>query len=110
MAQSKQKADGRGGKRAGAGRKPETLSGKQVHEMLMTAKKWATEQGKTIDDILMFIIYDKKTTDNARLAAIKLFKDYTIPKIQEGGETDVTGLQIYLPTHVEDGKVIPIDR
>ena len=87
-----------GGKREGAGRKPETLSGFQVHEMLMTAKKWAKDQGKTIDDILMYIVYDKKTTDNARLAAIKLFKDYTIPKIKEGGEADKTlAPAVFLP-------------
>ncbi len=95
MSQAKSKA---GGKREGAGRKPETLSGSQVHTMLMTAKKWAKEQGKSIDDILMFIVYDKNTTDNARLAAIKLFKDYTIPKIKEGGETDkAIGPAVFLP-------------
>ena len=90
--------ENRGGKREGAGRKPETLSGRQVKEMLKTAKEWAKEQGKTIDDILMYIIYDKKTNDNSRLAAIKLFKEYTIAKIQEGGEMDkVLGPTIYLP-------------
>jgi len=98
MSQTKRKADGRGGKRKGAGRPAETLSGSQVKEMLSTAKRWAVDQGKTIDDILMYIVYDKKTTDNARLAAIKLFKDYTIPKIKEGGETDkAIGPAVFLP-------------
>jgi len=97
-ASGNRKPDGRGGRREGAGRKPETLSGHQVHDMLMTAQRWAKEQDKTIDDILMFIIYDKKTTDNARLAAIKCFKDYTIPKIHEGGDTDKNvGPAVFLP-------------
>ncbi len=92
------KKENRGGRRAGAGAKPQTLSGRQIQAMLNKAKKWAKEQGKDIDDILLFLIYNSKTTDRDRLASIKLWKDYTMARISEGGEADrQLGPSIYLP-------------
>jgi len=97
MAQPNQKKDNRGGKREGAGRKPETLSVNQVRLMLKKAKDWAKKTGKEVDDILLEIIYESKG-DSTKLNAIKLWKEYTIAKLQEGGETDqVLGPQIGLP-------------
>lgn len=89
---------GWGGKREGSGRKKETLSGNQVREMLAKAKKYAEKHGKTIDEILLDIIYAEETGVKDQLAGIKLWKEYTIAKIQEGGDTDTElGPNIFLP-------------
>ena len=77
------KGDTRGGKRAGAGRKPSyMLPENLVKTMLRTAKKKAKESGKTLDDILLELAYQKKDP-RTRLAAIKLFKDFTMTKHTE---------------------------
>lgn len=90
------KKDNRGGKREGAGRKRETLSQSQVREMLAKAKEYAKKYGKTIDDILLEVIYSDNQKD--ALAAVKLWKEYTIAKLQEGGEIDTQiGPEVYLP-------------
>jgi hypothetical protein len=92
------KPETRGGYREGAGRKRELLSVRQVSEMLAKAKEWAEQEGKTIDDILLMFIYDKELTAKDRLASIKLWKEYTIAKLQEGGETDeALGPAVFLP-------------
>lgn len=92
------KKENRGGRRPGAGAKPQTLSGRQIKNMLKKAKKWAKEQGKDIDDILLYLIYNSTTSNRDRLASIKLFKDYTMARLIEGGETDkVLGPSIFLP-------------
>lgn len=103
---------GWGGARPGSGRKPQTLSQTQVREMLSAAKKRAAATGKTIDDILLGFIYDDDARMGDRLAAIKLWKEYTIAKLQEGGETD-KGLapQVFLPEALPDpAKVVHIDK
>jgi len=87
-----------GGARPGSGRKPSTLSALQVTAMLKKAKEWAKKTGKELDDILLGIIYDEETNVKDKLAGIKLWKEYTIAKLQEGGETDQsTGPAMYLP-------------
>ncbi len=91
------KVETRGGVRPGAGRKPETLSVRQVAEMLSKAKERAKKEGKDIDDILLDLIY-KADNNKDQLAAIKLWKEYTIAKLQEGGETDQQlGPAVFLP-------------
>ena len=94
-----QKKERRGGKREGAGRKPETISAAQVRAMLKTAEKYAKKEGGTVDDVLLSILYDEKTADNHRLAAIKIFKEHTMARVQEGGEADrvQAGPAFYLP-------------
>jgi site-specific recombinase XerD len=80
------KKENRGGRRPGAGRKPKyMLSETQIKNMLRAARKKAKETGKTIDDILLDIIYTdgKKISERDQLAAIKLFKDFTITKSSE---------------------------
>lgn len=112
MSTGPKKVENRGGWRPGAGRKPDTLSKHQVDLMLRAAKKRAKEEGKTIDDILLDIIYGDETNNKDRLAGIKLFKDYTIPKIKEEGDTNkALGPQIGLPAMKEDpAKVVQMKK
>ena len=92
------KKENRGGARPNSGPKPFSLSASQVKELLRTVKKFAKEHGKSIDDILVGMVYAEKITDNNRLAAIKLVKDLSAPKISEGGTADTQlGPSIYLP-------------
>ena len=122
MARNNQKKETRGGKRAGAGRKPgyspgrEPLSVRQVQEMLDKAKEYAKKYGKTVDDILLDFVYgitkiplvdegggvlellEKAVSTKDRIACIKLWKEYTSPKITEGGEADkAVGPAVFLP-------------
>ena len=69
------KKENRGGARPNTGPKPFSLSASQVKALLRTVKKFAEEHGKSIDDILVGMVYAEKVTDNNRLAAIKLVKD-----------------------------------
>ena len=92
------KQENRGGARPNSGPKPFSLSASQVKELLRTIKKAAKEHGQSIDEILVEMVYTEKTSDNNRLAAIKLIKDLSAPKIHEGGEADrQLGPSIYLP-------------
>lgn len=98
MAGNSKKPDGRGGARPGAGRKPTTLSAWQVDNLLKTLARKAKETGKDIDQLLADKVYDKSLSDRNFLAAVKLIKDLTQPKLTEGGEADKTlGPSIYLP-------------
>ena len=98
MAGNSKKTDGRGGARPGAGRKPTTLSAWQVDNLLKTLAKKAKETGKDIDQLLVDKVYEAELSDRNFLAAIKLVKDLTQPKLTEGGEADKTlGPSIYLP-------------
>lgn len=86
MAHKDGRKDNRGGKRPGAGRKPAekfTITDQQVREMIAAAKRIAKQTGVTLDDILVRIAYSEKSKTNEKLAAIKLFKDYTMVKTSE---------------------------
>ena len=94
----KTKQENRGGARPGSGPKPFSLSASQVNELLRTVKKFTKEHGKSIDDVLVSMVYDENITDNNRLAAIKLVKDLSAPKISEGGSADrQLGPAVFLP-------------
>jgi hypothetical protein len=97
MAGKTKKPNSWGGKREGSGRKPAyMITDNQVKAMLKTAKKRAQEEGKTIDDVLMDIIYNRQAYEvekprgkvelvievppKDRITAIKVFKEYTIGK------------------------------
>jgi len=117
MAQTKAKPDGRGGARPNSGPKRETLSVRQVKEMRVKMKERAKVTGKDENDILIDFIQaldaegePVKIALRDRIACIKLWKDYTSPKITEGGEADKETLHVYLPKHIEPGKVVPIDK
>lgn len=86
-----------GGARPNSGPKKQTLSGAQVAEMLKKARDYAKKYEKTIDEVILDIIYTTKS-DKDKLAAIKLFKDFSMAKISEEGPTNQDlGPQIFLP-------------
>lgn len=95
---------GWGGARQGAGRPKQTVSAEQIERMILKAKKFAEEKGKDLDDLLLEMAYDVgNVSDKDRLACIKVFKEYTIAKMQEGGEADKSiGPGIYLPGEKPD--------
>lgn len=97
------KQDNRGGYRPNAGRKPgpaRNLSTYQVERMLRKARRFAKQYGKDVDDILLEVIYSPQERTPDRLAAIKLWKEHTAPKISEGGEADkALGPAVFLPEH-----------
>ena len=96
-----------GGKREGAGRKPgrEALSVRQVKEMRAKMQARAKITGKDENDILIDWIQAIDDLGEAveigvkdRIACVKLWKEYTSPKITEGGEADqVVGPAVFLP-------------
>lgn len=112
-----QKQDARGGARAGSGRKPggtATVSAVQVEKMLRTARKYRKKYGKTIDDVLLGFIYGETDKDGVvpkisdRVTCIKVYKEYTIAKMQEGGETDkALGPSVFLPEQRPQLSVVP---
>lgn len=105
--------ENRGGKRAGSGRK--SLLAKwdsNPKDMVKAAQEYAKEQGRSIDDVLLDIIYHAPVVRD-RLAAIKVFKEFTIAKVSES-KVEVTKKQapkIYLPERKPDpAKVVPINK
>jgi hypothetical protein len=80
--------------------------------MLDKAEEFSKKKGKTIDDILLGFIYDDETPQKDRIACMKLWKEYTIAKLQEGGETDKQlGPGIYLPQEKPDPtKVVELKK
>jgi len=74
------------------------LTDNQIKAMLRTAKKKAKDEGKALDDILLDIAYDPKDP-KVQLAAIKLFKEFTMSKHTEKdiNINDKTGPKIGLP-------------
>ena len=92
-----------GGARPASGPKPETLSVSQVRAMLKKAETYAKELGRDVDDILLDFIHAKgergeQATINQSIACIKLWKEYTIAKLEEGSEADRTlGPKVFLP-------------
>ncbi len=111
MSENNQKPENRGGKRKGSGRKPgyspgrEPLSVRQVKDMRAKMKARAKITGKDENDILIDWIQacdvDGQVVDigiRERIACMKLWKEYTSPKITEGGEADkAVGPAVFLP-------------
>jgi hypothetical protein len=83
--------ENRGGKRSNPGGRPPkvAISQYQLDQMLAKAEKWAKEhKGMTVDDFLLKWIYgevedDFKLTMRDRIACVKIWKDYTMAKVQE---------------------------
>jgi len=96
-----------GGAREGSGRKPgrEPLSVRQVNDMREKMKARAKKTGKDENDILIDWIQAQDEAGEPveigirdRIACMKLWKEYTSPKITEGGEADrVVGPAVFLP-------------
>lgn len=98
MSTGPKKVDNRGGARPGSGPKPQTLTASQVALMLKKARKRAKAAKKDIDDIILDIIYDIETITRDKLAAVKLWKEYTMAKLVEDGTADkANGPSVYLP-------------
>lgn len=97
------KADNRGGARPGAGRKPTLDAGLSAHATAALRRKvrrYARKYGKDPDDLLLDVIYSQEEATRDRLAAMKLLKEYTAPKPQEGGAADkALGPAVFLPAH-----------
>ena len=74
-----------GGKREGSGRKPRyMMPDYQINEMMKTARRVAKERNKTLDEVLIEIAYGEyKATVANRLAAINIYKGFTLPKSSE---------------------------
>ena len=79
-----------GGQRGGSGRPPKVaISQYQLDQMLAKAEKWAKKhKGMTVDDYLLKWIYGEvednfKLTMRDRIACAKIWKDYTMAKVQE---------------------------
>jgi hypothetical protein len=104
----------RGGKRPGAGRKPEGVSERQVTRLLKAFKRRAKEEGQDVFDLLAEIAYDKtaykvqladgvedvylKVPVRDRLRAIEVFANLTIVRrTQTTVRDERTGPQIGLP-------------
>ena len=93
-----QKTEHRGGKREGAGRKPETLSVRQAKAFEDTAKRLAKQHGKTMQDVIGEIVYNEKTSLKDCMTAAKLYWDKSIIGASEGGEADkAVGPAVFLP-------------
>ena len=105
-----------GGTRPNSGRKTETLSGRQVQVMLDKATEYEKKSGHSLDDILLMIIYgDKFQGDKVplkdRVACIKLFKEYTMARLTEGGDIDnKIEMPVWLPEKKQDpAKLVNLD-
>ncbi len=94
-----------GGRRPNQTGRPRAFnsSDRQVRNMLREAKKIAKEEGKTLDRLLLEIAYDKEyvvikkrngellelpaVEPKTRVAAIKVFKEFTIHRVSEQNKT-----------------------
>ena len=94
-----------GGAREGAGRPKETLSIRQVIAMRSKMEERAKITGKDENDLLIDWIQacDEEGIPidiglKDRIVCVKLWKEYTSPKITEGGEADkIVGPVVFLP-------------
>ncbi len=98
------KTENRGGKRAGAGRKPgyspgrETLSVRQSREFEEAAKALAKEYGYTMPEGVGRMFYDPDASCRDKLSAANLFWKYSVIGATEGGDADLmAGPQVFLP-------------
>ena len=105
-----------GGTRPNSGRKTEPLSGRQVQAMLDKASDYEKKSGKSLDDILLMVIYGEKFQGEKvplkdRLSCIKLFKEYTMARITEGGDIDnQVEMPVWLPEKKQDpAKLVNLD-
>ena len=107
------KNENRGGKRAGAGRKPgrEPLSVRQLQEFERAAAAKAKETHVTLQDIVLNIAYDPDSSNRDKLAAAKLYWDKSIILASEGSEADeIVGPAIYLPEQRPVLKIVEKDK
>ena len=109
--------DTRGGARKGAGRPAGVgITHDRLQSMLNKAEEWAKDHdGHTVDDFLLSVIFGEqdagwKMTMRDRLTAAKIWKDYTMAKVQEKNVNikETRGPVIMLPPLKPDpAKLIP---
>ena len=92
-----QKQENRGGKRAGAGRRPADMSKTEVLNLVKAFRKMAKLHGKTVDDILAEISYNPEENTRYRLKAIEIYKSCTVTKHSHQVVEKIEGPQIMLP-------------
>lgn len=105
------KREMRGGYREGSGRKSRLtalangVTATHIAHMIEIAEEFAEATGKTIDHVLISIIYSKSTEVREKLAAIKIYKEFTIGKYAQEKEAEAEaaqGPQFYLPERRPD--------
>ena len=110
----KQRKAGHGGTRKGAGRPKLTANQARIKAVTAVLKKYAQQQGKTIDEIACEMAYAiegfEQITDTARLKAMN-FLD--AQRVAGGGADDSVaafpGPAVYLPEmRPDEGKVVDI--
>lgn len=76
--------------------------------MLLKARNAARRYGKDVDDVLLELIYTADLAARDKIAAIKVWKACTLPKITEDGETNkALGPGVLLPEHHPALSVVP---
>ena len=112
MGTGPKKIENRGGARIGSGRKSKyALTEIAIDNMLKAAKRWAKEKGKTLDDVLLDIIYDTENEPRVRMGGIKIYKEFTMAKSSEQNinHKNMDGPKIGLPEMKPDpAKIIQI--
>jgi hypothetical protein len=106
------KKENRGGAREGSGRKKKTriYSDKVKKAYIKAAAKLAKEHGKSIEEVMLSMIYDPKVVDVAKASVLKIYNEALLVKESEQ-ELNVnrSGPGIYLPqTKSDPAKLIPI--
>lgn len=87
-----------GGKREGAGRKPEALSVRQAKSFEETATRLAKKHGKTMQDVIGDMVYDPEASNKDMQTAANLFWKFSVIGATEGGEADkILGPAVFLP-------------
>ena len=71
-----------GGLRPGAGRRPKNnnVSETQKEKWLEAAEQLAEAHGKTVEFVILEMVYDKDVQDSVRIAAAKLYTDALIER------------------------------
>jgi hypothetical protein len=68
--------------------------------MLSKERAYAQRYGKDIDDVILELIYTADESGRTKVSAWKGWRELTMPKITEGGETDkALGPKLFLPEH-----------
>ena len=87
-----------GGKREGAGRKPEALSVRQAKEFEATQIKLAEEYGQSLSERVGHIAWNPESSNRDVCMAANLFWKYSIIVGSEGGDADKNvGPAVFLP-------------
>lgn len=88
MSKQSSKHPNYGGKREGAGRKPETLSVRQAKEFEDTQIKLAEEYGQTLSERVGRIAMESESSNRDVCMAANLIWKYSVIIGSEGGEAD----------------------